>query len=454
MVADLKNRRLVDESLSNDLTKNVSESNAKVIDILTAKKKVSFAKYPPELRKLALTLHFYSPAAYKYLRDVFAKNLPHPNTLFRWYQNVNAQPGFTEEAFSRLADKAKASAEPLLCGLVVDEMSIRQQKSWTGRKFEGLVDMGIGYDDSDLKATQAYVFVVVSLNQSWTLPVAYFFIHSLTGEMKSNMILLALQKFHDIGVKILTLTFDGCKTNINCMKALVCNLDNLENIKTTFRHPCGGHEIAVFSDACHMVKLMRNVLEAKKCIYDPGDREIKWQLILALHNLQKENSLHLANKLTVRHINFRNEVMKVKLASQLLSNSAAKAIEFCDKQLQIAQFADSDATVKFIKLVNDLFDILNSRNMADFGYRAPLNESNAGNILKLCADAKNYLLSLKTKVLYKKTKTVNKQKRVVYETKTVYLHKCKANTGVIGLLIYINSLEYLYSTLIEISDYL
>lgn len=62
-------------------------------------------------------------------------NLPQPNTLFRWYKNVNAEPGFTEEAFSRLRDKAKASSNPFLCSLVVDEMFIRQQKTWTGRKF-------------------------------------------------------------------------------------------------------------------------------------------------------------------------------------------------------------------------------------------------------------------------------------------------------------------------------
>lgn len=97
IVSHLKKKRFVDESLSNDLNTNINESNNKVRDILTGKKKVSFAKYPPELRNFALTLHFHSPAAYKYLRDIFAQNLPHPNTLFRWYRDVDAQPGFTEE---------------------------------------------------------------------------------------------------------------------------------------------------------------------------------------------------------------------------------------------------------------------------------------------------------------------------------------------------------------------
>lgn len=67
IVTDLKKNRFVDESLSSSLTATLNESNSKVIDILTAKKKVALAKYPPDLRKFALTMHFYSPAAYKYI---------------------------------------------------------------------------------------------------------------------------------------------------------------------------------------------------------------------------------------------------------------------------------------------------------------------------------------------------------------------------------------------------
>lgn len=117
--------------------------------------------------------------------------------------------------------------------------------------------------------------------------------------MKANIINIALQKCHEAGVKIVSLTFDGCKSNINWMKALGCDNETHENMNTTFQNPSGDYKVAVFLDACHMVKLIRNSLESKNEFFDESDTAIKWSLILQLHNLEKEeNSLRLANKLT------------------------------------------------------------------------------------------------------------------------------------------------------------
>lgn len=40
--------------------------------------------YDPAIRKFALTLHFYSPKAYRFIRNTFNKALPHEHTLYRW----------------------------------------------------------------------------------------------------------------------------------------------------------------------------------------------------------------------------------------------------------------------------------------------------------------------------------------------------------------------------------
>jgi len=47
-------------------------------------------KISPELRAFALTLNFYSAAAYKYVRQVFNNCLPHPSTLRKWYAVIKA----------------------------------------------------------------------------------------------------------------------------------------------------------------------------------------------------------------------------------------------------------------------------------------------------------------------------------------------------------------------------
>jgi hypothetical protein len=49
---------------------------------------------------------------------------------------------------------------------------------WNGEKFVGVVDLGTGVEphDSALPATEALVLMVVSINSSWKLPIAYFMI--------------------------------------------------------------------------------------------------------------------------------------------------------------------------------------------------------------------------------------------------------------------------------------
>lgn len=107
---------------------------------------------------------------------MFDTCLPHLQTLFKWYQNVDAEPGFCAETLNRLEEKAKSSDKNIMCALVADEMSIRRQKIWTGKYYEGLVDIGLENDESSQIATQAYVFMLVSINDSWKLPLAYFFV--------------------------------------------------------------------------------------------------------------------------------------------------------------------------------------------------------------------------------------------------------------------------------------
>lgn len=64
-------------------------------------------KYSPVLRTFACTLHFYSPKAYEYVRKKFQTCLPHSRTIKKWYESVDAQPGFTQESFKALKYKAQ-----------------------------------------------------------------------------------------------------------------------------------------------------------------------------------------------------------------------------------------------------------------------------------------------------------------------------------------------------------
>ncbi|KAJ8721096.1 hypothetical protein PYW08_006561 [Mythimna loreyi] len=251
------------------------------------------------------------------------------------------------------------------------------------KAMKGLSDMGLGSDDSSQMATQAYVFMLVTIKDSWKLPLAYFFIDSIKADMKANLIKIALEKCNKIGVQIRTVTFDGCKSNIATMKNLGCELDDLQNLKTDLKHPSAEYNVVVCLDACHMLKLMRNTFESKKVIHTTGEKSIRWQYLSELYNLQEENCLHLANKLSHRHVHFKNQIMNVKLATQLLSRSVAKAIDFCNKTLNIPAFRESENTIEFIEKLNDLFDILIARSLDDYGFKHPMNKANSQKILSL-----------------------------------------------------------------------
>ena len=137
---------------------------------------------------------------------------------------------------------------------------------------------------------------------------------------------------------------------------------DMKSVKSTFSYPSNPNlDVAVFLDACRILKLIRNTLAEKSVqsvLTDADGNYIKWDYLKKLQELQCSEGL-LASE---RHIQWHGQKMKVKLAAQTLSSSVADALEFCDKQLKKNEFEGSCATVNFIRIVDRLFDILNSQN--------------------------------------------------------------------------------------------
>ena len=111
-----------------------------------------------------------------------------------------------------------------------------------------------------------------------------------------------------------------------------------------------------------MLKLVRNTLAEKEIILDKDGGKILWQYLVDLHKLQNDEGLRLGNKLKKAHIQWKQQKMKVNLAAQSLNSSVADAIEYFATILKLPQFQGSEATVKFLRMFDHLFDVLNSRN--------------------------------------------------------------------------------------------
>ena len=90
------------------------------------------APFPDTLKKFAVTLHFYSPKAYEYVRSIFINNLPRSMTINKWYRSVKSKSGINKisiEAVKRKVkqEKLKNGNKPILCNMVQDEMKVKKQ---------------------------------------------------------------------------------------------------------------------------------------------------------------------------------------------------------------------------------------------------------------------------------------------------------------------------------------
>ncbi|KAL4156135.1 hypothetical protein QTP88_000170 [Uroleucon formosanum] len=317
----------------------------------------------PILRKFAMTLHFYSPSAYSYVRTIFSKALPDVSTIRKWYSKLDGLPGMTKESFQATSLKVKemkVNGKQLYGCLVMDEMSIKQHVHWTGTRHQGYIDFGLGGKTEEMDnlpyAKDAFVIMVVDINTSWKVPIAYYLKNGISAEEKANIILNCLQELDTTGVIIKTLTFDGAANNLSMASELEANLQYSE-LKPYFLHP------------------------------NTNDEKLPWRL-----EDINESGLHSATKLRNRHIYYFREKMKVRLAVQTFSTSVANAILFCMNDLKLDNFQGADATIEFCLSINNIFDILNTRNFLSKGtYNKSINKRTKTEIFHYIEESIDYL---------------------------------------------------------------
>lgn len=367
---------------------------------LIARKVKCKGRYSPELRSFALTLHFYSPKAYNYVRKTWSLLLPHPSTIKQWYRVVDGSPGFTKEALDAIKLRSLATKKPVIINLVIDEMSIREQVVYNEGKLHGGVDFGTLDNDSDSieTAKNALVFMAVSLNDNWKVPIAYFLISSLSGQERSNLLTQALEMLYDSNAHVFSITFDGAPTNISMCTHLGANFQYGHDFKPYFTNPVTLKKCFIFFDICHMIKLIRNTLGDKRMLKTSNNEIISWHFLEKLHQLQQREGLKAANKLSNKHINFSNNRMNVKLAMQTLSESVYKSFMFLtslDDDNIKKDFDGCLPTADFCLQFNNMTDMLNCKNkFSRHKFNTALTESNYSELKAHAAKFENYIITL------------------------------------------------------------
>ena len=235
---------------------------------------------------------------------------------------------------------------------------------------------------------------------------------------------------HDAGVIVVSLTCDGPSCHFSMLTELGARLTP-PDLKAYFLNPLDpSKKIYILLDVCHMLKLVRNTLGDGGILIDKNGNKIYWQYVAKLQKLQDEEGLRLGNKLKLAHIQWRQQKMKVNLAAQSFSASVADAIEYCCTTLKLQQFEGSEATVDFIRVIDHLFDILNSRNPCAKGFKSALNVKNKGAWDPFLDKAYDYILSLK-----------DASGQPMYTT--------RRKTGFVGFLLAIKSVKGIFQDFVE-----
>ncbi|KAK9696491.1 hypothetical protein QE152_g31863 [Popillia japonica] len=178
-------------------------------------------------------------------------------------------------------------------------------------------------------------------------------------------------------------------------KSLGAVLDWKNNMKPWIIHPSTKEKVYIILDACHMIKLIRNSL-AKVEFLQTINGKATWLCIKKLQSYQSKQGLLAGNKLTGTHINFEQKIMNVHLAAQVLSKSVSAALRFCQSDLELSQFEDSEATSIFCEIFNNAFDILNSRcTFAKYQYNRPISEATYKSMKLQIREIINYIENVK-----------------------------------------------------------
>lgn len=125
-------------------------------------------------------------------------------------------------------------------------------------------------DAKEMLASHCLVFYLVGLDGKLRHPVGFWFTGHDTAEGNSCLVLECLRLTYENGIRVRGMMFDGLSANASAANLLGANL-KFKDHKGWFEHPSDPEKkVHIFYDACHMLKVLRNLLGEKWKIWMAG----------------------------------------------------------------------------------------------------------------------------------------------------------------------------------------
>ena len=167
LIKTLKEKNLLSEDCGAIIEYHFSGMTKEIIksELINHNRDGTGKRYSDEIKKFALTLHFYSPRAYDFLRSTFS--LPAPSSISNWTNSVNCEPGFFKDVFEYLSQKSAVDENYRDCASIFDAIHLKSGLVYEHNRgtYDGFVNFGkdiVGFDEDKI-ATEAMVFMLVGL---------------------------------------------------------------------------------------------------------------------------------------------------------------------------------------------------------------------------------------------------------------------------------------------------
>lgn len=186
----------------------------------------------------------------------------------------------------------------------------------------------------------------------------------LDGKQKANVVSEVILFLERNEIRIISLICDARshENDVEMCTELGADFEP-DDVKSYFKSPTG-NKIHIIFDTAHILAIIRNTLAYKGVIVDVDEQPIKWELIKNLYKLQSSKGLHLDCELTKTHIiDWGSNLFNIDLVLETMNRKVASAILSLSKNQKYAdQFVNVESTVKYLIMLNDLFEMFNAKN--------------------------------------------------------------------------------------------
>lgn len=349
------NLRARKDRLKNKLILSSSYKNRNVRTFCAMQNNYKKQLWSLHQKNLSLSMYFRGPALYQHMRSNLHFNLPGQCTIRNWLKLHHLSAGLSQNIMHLCKLKAASMEDSeKQCVLLFDEMQIKKHLEYNSTLdlIEGFEDLGEPLGRRAKIASHASVFMIRGLLNTWKIPIQYVYTFGpITANDLSVLISELLTKLKSTGLIVKAVVCDQSFNNRRLFKRLRGRNKNYAIFNND--------KIYLIHDIPHVVKSIINNFMNKENNILINDKQISWGDVENLYRLDKGEA-----RASVNSSENIFDVMRAKFATQVFSNKVSAAILTC---IQTKQITSTTAyhTAEFIKVMNDLFDILNSKSVVD-----------------------------------------------------------------------------------------